>query len=89
MHNTTTLKKHAALVDRMAQALDLDLEELALRGDVSISAIEDAVLSCTGCSKPEACQQWLDTKAEAAHATPGYCRNSGMFAALKRGDSWG
>ncbi|MDU8910065.1 DUF6455 family protein [Aestuariicoccus sp. MJ-SS9] len=89
MQNTETLKRHAALVDRMAETLGLDLEELALRGALPIPEIDDAVLRCTGCSNPEGCEHWLDTQGQQAEATPRFCRNADLFDALKRGDNVG
>lgn len=83
MHDRTTLKRHAALVDRMASALGLDLEEAALRGKLTPPDISDAVLSCTGCSNPGHCETWLAEHGDGAPSPPGYCRNIGMFDRLK------
>lgn len=85
MHDTSTLRRHAALVDKMANAQGIDLEEQVLRGALSIPELDDAVLRCTGCTQPCACERWLAALEEPAAATPDYCRNSGLFAALKRG----
>lgn len=79
------LKTHADLVDRMSRALEIDLEEEIMRGKLQIETLGDAVLSCTGCANPGACRQWLDTQAQPADASPGYCRNADMFGALKAG----
>lgn len=87
MQSPSTLKKHAALVDRMATAQGVDLEEQAMRGALSIGEIEDAVLRCTGCTDPEACQHWLSTQASAGSPPPDYCRNTEMFDALKGPDN--
>lgn len=81
MHNPEQLRRHADLVDRMATTRGIDLEEQALRGHVSIDEISDAVLSCTNCNNPEHCSQWLDAN-DSAPATPEYCRNAELFAAL-------
>lgn len=81
MHNREQLKRHADLVDRMANVRGIDLEEQALRGNVSIDEITDAVLSCTNCTNPEHCQQWLNGR-DSAPATPEYCRNADLFSAL-------
>ncbi len=85
MHSTTTLKRHAALVDRMATARDIDLEEAMLRGRLSIPDLDDAVLRCTGCSQPGACARWLDAQTGPVPATPGYCRNAALFQDLEQG----
>lgn len=78
-----TLKHHAALLDRMANALGVDLQDAALSGRVSIDEISDAVLDCTSCPDPTACQAWLDSRPETAGATPGYCRNAELLNALR------
>ena len=76
-----TIRRHATLVDRMATARGLDLEEEMLRGALSIPDLDDAVLRCTGCSAPCACEAWLDQPTPDA---PDYCRNGALFDALKR-----
>lgn len=82
MQSIKTLKHHAELVDTMASKLAVDLQEQALRGNISVSEIDDAVLTCTACSNPDACQKFLvqDGKAD---ATPSYCRNTELFEELK------
>lgn len=84
MHDTKTLRRHAALVDRMATARGVDLEESMLRGKLSIPELDDAVLRCTGCTQPCACETWLDDQTEVAAASPGYCRNADLFTLLAR-----
>ena len=59
MQSTKTLKRHAALVDKMATAQGIDLEETMLRGRLSMGELDDAVLRCTGCTQPETCEGWL------------------------------
>jgi hypothetical protein len=83
MQSRDTIKRHAALVDRMAQAQGIDLEEAVLRGDVGVEDLSDAVLSCTACSNPDHCTHVLDTKDGAETEIPGYCRNSALFDRLK------
>ena len=83
MQSASTLKRHANLVDRMANHLGIDLEESALRGRLTISEIDDAVLRCTGCTRPCDCQLLLDTSTSPAEAAPDFCRNADMFGALK------
>lgn len=81
MPSQGTLKIHAGLVDQMATRVGVDLEEAAIRGDVSIDQITDAVLRCTGCSNPTHCQGLLDQGA-VSKSTPEYCRNKDLFATL-------
>ena len=84
MQSEKTLKKHADLVDRMATALGVDLEESILRGQIEIDDLSDAVLSCTACSAPEHCAGWLDSKgSEQASSTPEYCRNKALLQRLQ------
>ncbi|WP_299926691.1 DUF6455 family protein [uncultured Pelagimonas sp.] len=85
MQSRETLKRHASLFDDMACAVGLDLEDEVLTGRLPIPDLDDAVLRCTGCKRPEACADWLkgDTAA-AAETPPKYCRNASLFAKLKR-----
>ncbi|MFY0623996.1 MAG: hypothetical protein JXQ89_20120 [Pelagimonas sp.] len=84
MLSSTTLKRHAGLVDDMATAQGLDLEEQMLRGNVDMGALEDAVLRCTSCDRPTACAAWLEKNARGASTPPGYCRNQSFFNDIKR-----
>lgn len=82
MQHPSTLKRHAVLVDRMASACGVDLQEQALRGNVSTDEISDAVLSCTNCVNPDGCTHWLDSQTQIAATTPSYCRNTPLFDRL-------
>ena len=84
MQDRNTLKRHAALVDRMATALGIDLEEAVLSGQLAMDELSDAVLRCTGCADPGHCSGWLAVRAE-AQAAPGICRNRELLARLRRG----
>ena len=84
MQGTTTLKRHADLVDRMANTQGVDLEERMMAGKVLPDDLSDAVLACTGCANPEACEHWL-ARNETAEQTPDYCRNADLFGRLKLG----
>ncbi|WP_040603961.1 DUF6455 family protein [Sagittula stellata] len=88
MQSRETLKRHAALVDHMAGTQGLDLEELILRGKLTISELDDAVLRCTGCTQPGSCENWLAAMAAAPEndaPPPAYCRNTSLFAELAGG----
>jgi len=78
MQNRDTLKRHAALVDRMATGLGIDLEEAALAGWLRFDEIADAVLRCTGCAGAGACAGFP----VGAGTAPAYCENREMFARL-------
>lgn len=82
MTKQTVLARHASLVDRMATARGFDLEEQALRGNVSIDEISDAVLSCTNCTNPDGCSSWLKAQKAPANTSPEYCRNTRLFDRL-------
>ncbi len=83
MQDKTTLKLHAALLDRMAMALGVDLQEAALSGRLRIDDISDAVLNCTDCPDPAACGNWLESHSGPETATPGYCRNADLLRDLR------
>lgn len=83
MQDRDSLKRHAALVDRMATALGIDLEEAALTGRVALDEISEAVLRCTGCADPAHCEGWLGARVS-AEAAPGYCRNRDLMARLRQ-----
>ena len=87
MTNQTTLHRHADLVDRMANVLGLDLEEMMMAGQMQIDTLGDAVLNCTGCSNPNGCEYWLELQDGAAQTAPAICRNADLFTMLKDGKS--
>lgn len=80
-----TVKKHADLMDRMANTLGVDLEEVMMEGRMTMDQLGDAVLSCTGCASPDTCQHWLGAQAGSADQAPDYCRNADMLARLRGG----
>ena len=85
MPDNATLKRHADLVDRMAQALGLDFEEEMMRGRLDTDGIGDAVLSCTGCTHAGACEEWLQKQAVPVAEPMEGCRNADLFARLTQG----
>ncbi len=86
MQSNMTLKRHADLVDRMANSLGLDLEQKVMEARLAVDALGDMVLACTGCANPDACEHWLAQQPnQVAEAAPDYCRNGGIFALLKDG----
>jgi len=85
MQSTSTLKRHADLVDRMANTLGVDLEEKMMAGQMRPGVLSDAVLACTGCANPEACGHWLAAQGAVVEQGPDYCRNGDLFTLLKAG----
>lgn len=86
MASDTDFNRHATLVDHMASTLGVDLEEKIMRGRLTYGQLDDAVLACTGCTQPCACEAWLAEKAGSSAPTPpSYCRNSALFDALRDG----
>ncbi len=85
MTNNLTTKRHADLVDRMANTLGLDLEEKVMEGKLEIDTLGEAVMRCTGCADPDSCEQWLAAQEGIAPAAPDMCRNADLFDMLKRG----
>ncbi|WP_298852401.1 DUF6455 family protein [uncultured Ruegeria sp.] len=81
MPTQETLRLHAGLVDDMARMLDIDLEEAAIDGSVSVDQISDAVLRCSDCPNPDHCKYLLNT-AVSAQRTPEYCRNQELLHKL-------
>lgn len=84
METPKDLKRHAALLDEMAKTVGIDLQEAAIRGDLSIDDISQAVLSCTNCADAAHCTHWLQDYAGGAAATPDYCNNASLMQKLRR-----
>ena len=78
----TRLKRHAGLVDRMATARGIDLEEAAMRAHLAPSDLSDMVLRCAGCANVDGCEKWLASQVGAVSDTPSYCRNADQFSEL-------
>ena len=75
------IDRHAALVGRMADTLQIDLAKAAQTGVVPEQSLRSVVLNCTGCQETGACEGWLDAH-ESAAETPAYCRNKSLFDRL-------
>lgn len=84
MSETKTYKRHAVLVDRMANTLGIDLEEMMMRGMLDGDTLAGAVLNCSGCSNPDGCERWLDVQTGIAAEPPDMCRNVNLFDYLKQ-----
>ncbi len=82
MPSRETLRLHAGLVDDMARMLDIDLQETAIEGGISIDQISDAVVRCADCPNPKHCQHLLQNVGALDHA-PEYCRNQELLHKLR------
>lgn len=83
MCEARTLNRHAALVNRMAETLGLDLGRAVREGRLQSETWRDAVLDCTCCPAPDECTGWLAERQETgASAPPAQCRNAGLMARL-------
>ena len=74
------LSRHADLVDRMGERTGTDLAEATMEGRLDPEDYRDAVLSCSGCAAPAACEAYLETDGD---DVPGFCRNAKLFEALR------
>lgn len=82
MSKRDVLKRHAALVDRMATSLGIDLQEKAIGLHLTMDDLSEAVLRCTQCSNPDHCEGRLNAQPTAS-APPSYCRNADLMMALR------
>jgi len=69
------LSEGAALVNDMADRLDVDLTRIGgPDAERSVVAYRNAVMSCAACTQHEECRHLLDDNAKLDDA-PDYCRN--------------
>ena len=86
MFSTTKLDRHAALMNRMADTVGVDLGDALIDGRLSGEGLRSAILRCTACDSPEACAHWLAGKSPgSAGEAPAYCRNRALLAGLGEG----
>lgn len=89
MFGARTLNCHAAMMNRMAETLGVDLTEALKHGQFTSEGWRDAVESCACCEDPAACLHWLadhDPDADLTQQTdsaPDYCNNRQLMARLK------
>lgn len=92
MFGRKTLNRHAALMNRMAQVLGVDLTEAMAMRHLSGEQWREAVVRCTNCDAPAACLHWLSEQTApeehpgtaSAAGAPDYCNNKVMMARLRR-----
>ena len=89
MHGRKTLNRHAALMNRMAQAVGLNLTEMMLQGKLDGDDWRAAVVRCSDCPEPTECLHWLSEhddasgRATPAAEVPDYCTKREMMARLR------
>ena len=82
MLSFSRIDRHSKLVSTMADRNGADVAEAVLTGDLTPENLRSAVLSCTGCSDPDACEAFL---ASGQTGIPSYCRNAGLIAEIAKG----
>ena len=51
-----------------------------------MDGLEEAVFSCTACTRPGDCESWLaQHNGTPEQAPPDYCRNATLFSDLRKG----
>ena len=86
MLGTRKMDRHADLVNRMAEATGADLPKALETGQLSPQALRSAVIRCTRCGAPEACDVWLDEGGD-QRMPPAFCANGRLFAQIAAGSS--
>ena len=82
MSSNPIFRRHAALVDRMADRIGTDLEEAVLRGRLEFEELSEAVIRCASCLNPDRCEYILDHSI--GSGAPAYCRNTELFNRMGR-----
>ena len=82
MTDQSTLRHHAALMDRVAERLGIDLEAAVFDGKMAFDEVSEAVLRCANCPNPQDCAHWLAREEAQAAAAPVYCQNRALFERL-------
>lgn len=59
MFAARTLNRHAALMNRMAETMGVDLTAAIAQGALSGEGWRDAVERCAGCAAPDKCTAFL------------------------------
>lgn len=79
MFSFSKIDRHAGLMSKMADRNGADLEDAIQSGVLSPEHYRTAVLSCTACIDPDACEARLAT---GEGGVPEYCRNAGMISRI-------
>lgn len=73
------LSLHESLFSRMADVNGADLPLAMQSGQLTPESFRSGVLSCMGCSKPDACEARLTSDTP---GIPDFCRNGAMIRRL-------
>jgi hypothetical protein len=79
MPHTKTVRRHVDLLEDAAGIFGIDLQDAAIRGTLQMDEIADAVLRCTSCSDPDACEGLVKSSHGAAPSLPPFCQNIVLF----------
>ncbi|MEX5727542.1 hypothetical protein Ga0609869_000895 [Rhodovulum iodosum] len=83
MSGQSKFDEHADLVQKMAEALGIDLTEAMMAGNWTPEDMQATVKRCLGCTDPAHCKGWLTDNAAGSEETPGYCRNKDLLEAMR------
>lgn len=73
------LSRHESLFSRVAGNSGADLPLAMQSGHLTPERYRSAVLTCMGCSNPEACEASVSA---GTHGVPEFCRNGAMLKRL-------
>ena len=79
MSTEPRFEKHERLMRHMADANGVDLDLAVQQGEFSPEEYLSAVLACTGCSNPDACEKQLR---DGRSGIPVFCRNGETLRGL-------
>lgn len=86
MFAALTLNRHAALMNRMANTMGVDLTQAIATGALSGEGWRDAVERCARCAEPDHCMMFLaEHDSRSLEAAPDYCANAAQMEKLRIG----
>ena len=77
----TRIARHERLLSRMADANEADLDLALMLGNTTPEELTDAVMACTGCANPDACEHHLN---HGHIGVPAFCRNARLIDRLAK-----
>lgn len=73
---------HFWLTRSIARAVDVNLFEALVSGDLSVQSYSDLVTQCRKCQHVEKCEAWLAKHGGSAQAVPEHCPNADIINRL-------